>query len=76
MCELFECLMNISVWYQHPLVVERFYEEMGLVSSAIAFSWSKWNAAVEAENICVQCTEALRDEPLLEVRSSATQREN
>ncbi|KAK7478625.1 hypothetical protein BaRGS_00030157 [Batillaria attramentaria] len=50
----------------HPIVVERMYEQMALVASSMAFSWSKWNSAVDYENVVLQGAEALSDEPLLE----------
>lgn len=45
----------------------RFYQQMAMVASSMAFSWSKWNNENEdAEKIVVQGTEHLKDEPLLE----------
>jgi len=41
---------------------------MALVSSAMAFSWSKWNADIkDRERIFVQAAEHTTDEPLTEV---------
>jgi hypothetical protein len=41
---------------------------MALLSSAIAFSWSKWNSEMEtSDKVLFQGSEALEDEPLLEV---------
>jgi len=41
---------------------------MALVSSAMAFSWSKWNADIEdRERIFLQAAEQTVDEPLIEV---------
>jgi len=46
------------------------YQQMSLVSSSVAFSWSKWNADVsepKKEKIIIQTAEHLVDEPLMEV---------
>lgn len=56
----------VTVQNKNPIVVERIYEQMGLVASAVAFSWSKWNSEVAGESVVVQAAEALQDEPLLE----------
>nr|KAG5693296.1 hypothetical protein BaRGS_011617 [Batillaria attramentaria] len=56
----------VTVQNKHPIVVERMYEQMALVASSMAFSWSKWNSAVDYENVVLQGAEALSDEPLLE----------
>ena len=55
------------LFHQNPISVERLYDQMGLVASAMAFSWSKWNSEVESASVVVQGAEALQDEPLLEV---------
>lgn len=47
------------------------YEQMALLSSAMAFSWSKWNSEMEtSDKVLFQGSEALEDEPLLEVWST------
>lgn len=47
---------------------------MALLSSAIAFSWSKWNSEMEtSDKVLFQGSEALEDEPLLEVRPARSQ---
>ena len=52
------------------MIEEWCYEQMALMSSAFAFSWSKWNSDIpEKEKILFQGSEALQDEPLLEVCS-------
>jgi len=56
----------VTVQNKHPLLVDRLYDQMGLVASAMAFSWSKWNSEVDENSIVIQATEALQDEPLLE----------
>jgi hypothetical protein len=51
------------------VIEEWTYEQMALVASSFAFSWSKWNSeAQDKEKILFQASEALQDEPLLEVR--------
>lgn len=53
---------------QHEVVEQWAYKQMALLSSAFAFSWSKWNGECEKkEMIIFQGSEALQDEPLLEV---------
>ncbi|XP_076471595.1 dynein axonemal intermediate chain 7-like isoform X4 [Babylonia areolata] len=56
----------VTVQNKNPIVVERLYDQMGLVASAMAFSWSKWNGEVDSASIIMQGAEALQDEPLLE----------
>ena len=47
---------------------KRLYEQMALLSSAMAFSWSKWNVDINhREKIIIQGAEHLNDEPLTEV---------
>ena len=64
---------QICVWMarrsfpQNPITTERLYDQMGLVASAMAFSWSKWNGEVDSASLVLQGAEALQDEPLLEV---------
>lgn len=41
---------------------------MGLVASAMAFSWSKWNSDVESSTVVLLAAESLNDEALLEVK--------
>jgi len=46
---------------------------MALLSSAFAFSWSKWNSDTQdKEKVLFQGSEALQDEPLLEVSNVFT----
>ena len=53
---------------QHPVTEERVYQQMALTASSMAYSWSKWNSEIKnREQIIVQGTEHLEDEPLLEV---------
>ncbi|KAL4224695.1 Protein casc1 [Mactra antiquata] len=52
---------------KHPVLEEWCYEQMALVASGVAFSWSKWNSDTpDKEKILFQGSEALQDEPLLE----------
>jgi len=53
---------------QNAAAEYRLYRQMALVSSAMAFSWSKWNADIDdRERIFVQAAEHITDEPLIEV---------
>ena len=63
----FRHLMAWCLFAQNPITEDRLYDQMGLVASAMAFSWSKWNSEVETDSVVVQGAEALQDEPLLEV---------
>lgn len=56
----------VSIQNKHPLIEERMYEQMAMSSSAMAYSWSKWNGETEREQIVFQAAESLEDEPLLE----------
>ncbi|XP_025088707.1 axonemal 84 kDa protein-like isoform X3 [Pomacea canaliculata] len=51
---------------KHPLIVGQLYSLMGLVASAMAFSWSKWNSDVESSTVVLLAAESLNDEALLE----------
>ncbi|XP_048780286.1 dynein axonemal intermediate chain 7 homolog isoform X2 [Ostrea edulis] len=57
----------VSIQNKNPVVTNWAYEQMALLSSAIAFSWSKWNSEMEtSDKVLFQGSEALEDEPLLE----------
>ncbi|KAK3104097.1 hypothetical protein FSP39_024384 [Pinctada imbricata] len=57
----------VSIQNKNALVTECAYEQMALLSSAIAFSWSKWNGEMEtSDKVLFQGSEALEDEALLE----------
>lgn len=46
---------NKFVSIQEKLLdLEEIYEQMGLLSSAFAFSWSKWNASVTKQQVVLQ----------------------
>ena len=74
-----DCLSGVCIDYQicvrtawcsfpqNPITIERLYDQIGLVASAMAFSWSKWNGEVDSASVVLQGAEALQDEPLLEV---------
>ena len=49
------------------MIESRMYQQMALTASAMAYSWSKWNGETEREQCVFQASEALEDEPLLEV---------
>ena len=40
--------------HQDPLTEHAAYEQMALFASALAFSWSKWNAKCGAEHLVLQ----------------------
>ncbi|XP_070199022.1 dynein axonemal intermediate chain 7 homolog isoform X1 [Littorina saxatilis] len=56
----------VTIQNKNSMVTDRLYEQMGLVASTMAFSWSRWNSEVGEDSIVIQASEALRDEPLLE----------
>ncbi|XP_062591912.1 dynein axonemal intermediate chain 7 homolog [Saccostrea cucullata] len=57
----------VSIQNKNPIVTNWLYEQMALLSSAMAFSWSKWNSEMEtSDKVLFQGSEALEDEPLLE----------
>ncbi|XP_066523222.1 dynein axonemal intermediate chain 7 isoform X2 [Hoplias malabaricus] len=49
-----------------PLIEHAAYEQMALVSSAFAFSWSQWNARCEQEHLVLQVCEQLEAGPVPE----------
>ncbi|XP_061178031.1 dynein axonemal intermediate chain 7 homolog isoform X2 [Saccostrea echinata] len=57
----------VSIQNKNPIVTNWMYEQMALLSSAMAFSWSKWNSEMDtSDKVLFQGSEALEDEPLLE----------
>ena len=53
---------------QHPIIETWCYEQMAMLSSAMAFSYSKWNSDTQdREKVLFQGCETLQDEPLPEV---------
>lgn len=57
----------VSVQNKHPVIETWCYEQMAMVSSAVAFSYSKWNAETQdREKVLFQSCETLEDEPLPE----------
>lgn len=57
----------VSIQNKNSIVTNWMYEQMALLSSAMAFSWSKWNSEMEmSDKVLFQGSEALEDEPLLE----------
>ncbi|KAK2146360.1 hypothetical protein LSH36_614g02029 [Paralvinella palmiformis] len=59
----------VNIQNKNPITEEHMYQQMSLVSSSVAFSWSKWNADVsepKKEKIIIQTAEHLVDEPLME----------
>ncbi|KAL3842016.1 hypothetical protein ACJMK2_020088 [Sinanodonta woodiana] len=57
----------VSIQNKHLKIEERVYQQMALTSSAMAYSWSKWNSEIQdREKIIFQGAESLNDEPLPE----------
>ncbi|XP_064635495.1 dynein axonemal intermediate chain 7 homolog isoform X2 [Lineus longissimus] len=57
----------VSIQSKNVITEERLYQQMALTSSAMAYSWSKWNAEVaDNEKIVFQGAECLKDQHLLE----------
>ncbi|XP_041109850.1 dynein intermediate chain CFAP94, axonemal [Polyodon spathula] len=50
----------VSFNSKNPQAEQAIYEQMALVSSAYAFSWSKWNAVCGTEHIVIQVSEHLK----------------
>lgn len=57
----------VTVQDKNAIAETRMYDQMGLTASAMAYSWSKWNAEKESDKIIVQAAPQLNDEPLTEV---------
>jgi len=59
----------VSIQEKNVITENRMYQQMAMVASAMAFSWSKWNAEVPEpakEKIVVQVAEHLADDALME----------
>ncbi|XP_029017410.1 dynein axonemal intermediate chain 7 isoform X2 [Betta splendens] len=54
----------ISTCCKDPLTEHAAYEQMALLASACAFSWSKWNAKCRAEHLVMQVCEHLGPDPV------------
>uniref|UniRef100_A0A8C2A1Y1 Dynein axonemal intermediate chain 7 n=1 Tax=Cyprinus carpio TaxID=7962 RepID=A0A8C2A1Y1_CYPCA len=49
----------ISINLKDPLIEHTVYEQMALMSSAVAFSWSRWNTQCGEEHLVLQAYEQL-----------------
>ncbi|KAL2076614.1 hypothetical protein ACEWY4_027786 [Coilia grayii] len=54
----------VSVNAKDPLIEHTVYEQMALLSSAVAFSWSQWNAQCGQEHLVLQVCEQLEAGPV------------
>ncbi|XP_063073646.1 dynein axonemal intermediate chain 7 [Engraulis encrasicolus] len=54
----------VSVNAKDPLIEHAVYEQMALLSSAVAFSWSKWNAQCGQQHLVLQVCEHLDERPV------------
>ncbi|XP_067283335.1 dynein axonemal intermediate chain 7 [Pseudorasbora parva] len=56
----------VSVNSKDPLIEHTVYEQMALMSSAVAFSWSRWNTQCGQEHLVLQACEQLKAVPVAE----------
>ncbi|KAK2892757.1 hypothetical protein Q8A67_012745 [Cirrhinus molitorella] len=56
----------VSINPKDPLIEHTVYEQMALMSSAVAFSWSRWNAQCGQEHLVLQACEQLERGPVAE----------
>lgn len=56
----------VSINSKDPLIEHTVYEQMALISSAVAFSWSRWNTQCGQEHLVLQACEQLEAEPVAE----------
>ncbi|CAH1786904.1 unnamed protein product, partial [Owenia fusiformis] len=57
----------VRIQNKNPITMHRIYEQVALTASAMAYSWSKWNAQIDDfHKVIIQGAEMLEDEPLLE----------
>nr|A6H8T2.2 RecName: Full=Dynein axonemal intermediate chain 7 [Danio rerio] len=56
----------VSINLKDPLIEHAVYEQMALMSSAVAFSWSRWNAQCRQEHLVLQACEQLEVGPVAE----------
>uniref|UniRef100_A0A4W4FXN1 Dynein axonemal intermediate chain 7 n=1 Tax=Electrophorus electricus TaxID=8005 RepID=A0A4W4FXN1_ELEEL len=54
----------VDVHAKDPLIEHTAYEQMALVSSAFAFSWSRWNAQCQQQHLVLQVCEQLEAGPV------------
>ncbi|XP_016134205.1 protein CASC1 [Sinocyclocheilus grahami] len=56
----------VSINPKDPLIEHTVYEQMALMSSAVAFSWSRWNTQCRQEHLVLQACEQLEARPVAE----------
>ncbi|XP_062374486.1 dynein axonemal intermediate chain 7 [Sardina pilchardus] len=56
----------VSVNAKDPLIEHTVYEQMALLSSAVAFAWSRWNAQCGQEHLVLKVCEQLEAEAVRE----------
>ncbi|KAF4114651.1 dynein axonemal intermediate chain 7 isoform X3 [Onychostoma macrolepis] len=56
----------VSINSKDPLIEHTVYEQMALMSSAVAFSWSRWNTQCGQEHLVLQACEQLEAGPVAE----------
>ncbi|KAG1953377.1 dynein intermediate chain CFAP94, axonemal isoform X1 [Pimephales promelas] len=56
----------VSINSKDPLIEHTVYEQMALMSSAVAFSWSRWNTQCGQEHLVLQACEQLEAVPVTE----------
>ncbi|XP_016304386.1 protein CASC1-like [Sinocyclocheilus anshuiensis] len=56
----------VSINPKDPLIEHTVYEQMALMSSAVAFSWSCWNTQCGQEHLVLQACEQLEARPVAE----------
>ncbi|XP_043093753.1 dynein axonemal intermediate chain 7 [Puntigrus tetrazona] len=56
----------VSINPKDPLIEHTVYEQMALMSSAVAFSWSRWNTQCGQEHLVLQACEQLEAGPVAE----------
>lgn len=56
----------VSIQIKSSVLEDHVYQQISLVASAMGFSWSRWNGEAERDDIILQATECLVDEPLQE----------
>ncbi|XP_055046477.2 dynein axonemal intermediate chain 7 [Misgurnus anguillicaudatus] len=54
----------VSINPKDPLIEHTVYEQMALMSSTMAFSWSRWNSQCGQAHLVLQACEQLKAEPV------------
>ncbi|CAL1547102.1 unnamed protein product [Lymnaea stagnalis] len=61
-----DSLKFVAIQSKNALIEDRLYHQMALTASALAFTWTKWNAERSKNEFVFQAVEALEDEPIME----------